>query len=94
MILTLEDLPIRVRNRELRKNKYRDEREQNMNRAKTEEMRKKSSKSCGVCPQGVVKGKGEKQYFQTGKKDTGPNYTQTAKTGPLKNGGKGVSGAK
>lgn len=87
MILTLEDLPIRIRNRELRKDKYRDQKEENiMSRARTNEMRRKPMGANGVCKQGVVKGPGSKQYFQTGKKDTGPNYPQPSKTGPLQNG--------
>lgn len=94
MILTLDDLPIRVRNRDLRKNKYRDEREEIMARARTNEKRQKPMGSHGVCATGTVKGSGSKQYQQTGKKYTGPNYPQASVTGPLQNGGRGGPGAK
>jgi len=94
--------PLRLRNRDLRKNKFRDEKEDYMGRPHTNCKREELS----MGKKGVTKGYSEfpdndsegnessKQYFQTGPKYNGPNYVQKSVTGPLQNGGKGGLGAK
>lgn len=90
-----ESEPIKVRNRELRKNKYLNEkREELMGRPHTNIKRSKPMGSHGVVAQGQGPSQGsEKQYKQTGPKYTGPNYPQPSVTGPLQNGGRGGKGA-
>lgn len=88
-----EDEPTYIRRRDLRTDKYEKERE--MNRARTNEMRKKPMGTNGVCDPGTGPSVGTaKQHMHSGPKYTGPNYAQKSKTGPLQNGGTGGKGAK
>lgn len=91
-----EEEPFRIRNRDLRKQKYKDQKEENtMSRPHTNTKRTKPMGTHGTAPEycGPALGS-EKQYKHTGPKYAGPNYIQASVTGPLQNGGRGGRGAK
>lgn len=96
LLETWEIEPLRIRNRDLRKNKYKTQKEQElMGRPHTNIKRQKAMGSHGVKKQGTGPAVGTtKQYMQSGPKATGPNYPDASVTGPLQNGGRGGRGAK
>ncbi len=88
-----EEHPTFIRRRDLRTTKYEQEKRDILMSRPVKNSRRSTKVGVSAEPKGPSLGS-EKQYKQSGKKYSGPNYPQTSVTGVLQNGSKGSGYAK